>query len=127
MLTTNSPVFYRINGYDLCYFQAIQVTVPISGSYSFKSDSFLDAYGYLYANTFDPSNPKANVLIEDDDTGGYQQFLINYWMQYGYTYVLVFTTYSPRVTGTFSIVASGPARVNLKYLHVMPLSTTTVF
>ncbi|CAM4825436.1 unnamed protein product [Rotaria magnacalcarata] len=124
MLTTNSPTFRRTKDSDLSYFQAIQVTVLTAGTYSFKSDSLLDAYGYLYENNFNPSNPRANLLAEDDDSGGNQQFLMDYPMQYGSGYILVFTTHNPRMTGTFSILTSDPSKVNLKYLHIIPVSSS---
>ncbi|CAF4779182.1 unnamed protein product, partial [Rotaria socialis] len=124
MLTTNSPTFHRTIDSGLSYFQAIQATVLTTGTYSFKSDSLLDAYGYLYENNFNPSNPRANLLTEDDDSGGDHQFLMSYPMQYGSEYILVFTTHNPRMTGTFSILTSDPSKVNLKYLHIMPVSSS---
>ncbi|CAF3728355.1 unnamed protein product [Rotaria socialis] len=124
MLTTNSPTFHRTIDSGLSYFHAIQATVLTTGTYSFKSDSLLDAYGYLYENNFNPSNPRANLLTEDDDSGGDHQFLMSYPMQYGSEYILVFTTHNPRMTGTFSILTSDPSKVNLKYLHIMPVSSS---
>lgn len=113
-LTNSSSVFHRpwkFNG--RYYYKAIQFFVSTHGSYSFKSVSQIDMYGYLYAQYFDATNLYINLLIYDDDSNGGLQFYFRFSLQSG-TYVLVATTYSGNVTGSFSIVVNGPANITFQ-------------
>ncbi|CAF3781097.1 unnamed protein product [Adineta steineri] len=101
---------YSSAGY---YYEAIRVTVHMSGRYSFTSISSYDTYGYLYNDPFNPSKPSRNLIASDDDSGNSNQFRINATLQSGNTYVLVFTTYSTGVTGSFSIAVTGPTMATL--------------
>ncbi|CAF2968431.1 unnamed protein product, partial [Rotaria sp. Silwood2] len=94
----------------------------MTGYYIFKSYSNVDAYGYFYTNSFNPSDTTINLLAEDDESGGYGQFLIRYWLQSSQTYVLVFTTYVPRITAAFSIIATGSS--NVDFGPVIPPSSS---
>ena len=109
-LSYNSPVFVRpkssIESYY--YYQAIRLTVYITGTYTFTSNSSWDTYGYFYNNPVDPSNPTQNLIACDDDSGGDQQFQINVSLQDQGVYILIVTTYSAGVTGSFSIKTIGP-------------------
>jgi hypothetical protein len=92
------------------YYQAIQVTVAVGGSYTFTSNSLFDAYGYLYNGFFDPLYPSQNLIASDDDSGGGNgQFQISRSLQSGRIYILVVTTYNTGITGSFTIRATGPA------------------
>lgn len=66
-LTKNSPTFTRYGADGIYYYEAIIINVSINGFYSFKSDSTIDSYGYLYAKNFNPVSPSHNLLEEDDD------------------------------------------------------------
>jgi hypothetical protein len=108
------------------YYEAIQVRVPTTGLYSFRSISSLDAYGYLYENDFNPWDISSNLLTRDDDSGGSVQFLITYTLQSTGTYVLVFTTYSPGETTAFSIAGSGPAVVSFTRMEITWTNTPSI-
>jgi hypothetical protein len=82
----------------------------------------IDGVGYLYQSYFDPFNPSYNLLAQDDQSGGNNQFSIQTYLQAGVSYVLVFTTFQPNVTGSFSIVASGPEEV--EFTPVRTFQTT---
>jgi len=113
-LSQSSGRFTRPGGAEgSYYYQAIQVTVYTTGTYTFVSSSSMDTYGYFYSDSFDPSYPSRNLIASDDDSGGGGQFRINVTLFYGRTYVLVVTTYSSSTTGSFSITALGPASVSL--------------
>ncbi|CAF1567080.1 unnamed protein product [Rotaria sp. Silwood1] len=115
-LSSNSPVFYRPNGYigDIYYFQAIQITVSVTGAYSFTSNSDMDTRAYFYETFFDPSTPLVNLITDDDDSGDdIFQFRIDVNLQSGRTYILVVTTHGDYVTGSFRVLASGPASLGL--------------
>ncbi|CAF3488506.1 unnamed protein product [Rotaria socialis] len=117
-LTNSSQTFTRYGSTGTFYYQAIQINVSVTGNYSFACFSAANAYGYLYVNTFDPSNVNVNLIAQNSGTGGNFQFYITIVLQPGSTYILVVTTYAPGVTTAFSITASGPTSIGL-------LATTT--
>ncbi len=83
--------------------------VNTTGTYTFKtSSSIADTYGYLYQGNFYPTYPSYNIVTQDDDAAGNGQFQLTATLRSDITYILVFTTYQPNNTGSFSIVASGP-------------------
>ena len=115
-LLPSSQVFYRPDGSPNAYyyFQAIEVTVSTTGKYIFMSTSSMDTVGYLYISTFDPSNPLANLIDEDDDEGDDNyQFRIEVYLQSGQTYILVVTTHLGYITGSFAVSTRGPASASL--------------
>ena len=115
-LLTSSQIFYRPGGdtNSYYYFQAIEVTVSTAGRYIFMSTSIMDTVGYFYSSPFDPPNPLANLITEDDDdSDDFLQFRIEAELESGRTYVLVVTTHSGSATGIFSVSARGPASASL--------------
>ena len=120
-LSSSSGMFIRPNiTWGSFYYQAIQVTVHTGGTYTFTSNSSMDTFGCFYSNSFDPFNSSQNLITYDDDSGVHEQFWINVTLGDGGIYVLVVTTFIPDTTGTFSIIALGPASVSL-----IPLTPTT--
>jgi hypothetical protein len=117
-LTVNSPTYDRNGGSNMFYYEAIQVTVRFDGVYSFKSICDIDAYGYLYLNSFSPLSPEDNVITRDDDGAGSAQFLITSRLTSTSTYVLVFTTFQPNTRAVFSISGLGPARMSFMRIDV---------
>jgi hypothetical protein len=88
------------------------VRVDTTGTYTFKSSSTIgDTYGYIYQGNFYPSYPSYNIVTQDDDGSGNRQFQLTATLRSDITYILVFTTYTPNLTGSFSISASGPGYV----------------
>lgn len=71
----------------------------------------MDTYGYLYHDSVDLASPNSNLITSDDDSAGSSQFRINATLQSGRTYILLITTYSPRIAGSFSIKSVGPSVV----------------
>jgi hypothetical protein len=105
------------------YFEAIEIFVSTAGTYILSSNSSLDTYGYIYNNTFNTSNPAANLFSQDDDSAGNRQFKMAVYLRPDFmTYVLVATTHSAGMTGSFSIIASGPTKVILLRKNII---TTT--
>ncbi|CAF3732021.1 unnamed protein product [Rotaria sordida] len=113
ILNSGSSTFTRHEGSGTFYYKAIQVAVYTTGIYTFRSICTIDTYGYLYINSFNPNDVRSNLITFNDDNDGNYQFLITYRLQAGTTYILIFTTYSPGVTTSFSITALGPERLNL--------------
>ena len=113
-LSSRSPIFSRPgNAGNYYYYQAIRVTVPTAGAYTFSSISSIDTFGYLYNDPFDPSNPSQNLIASDDDGGGSNQFRIIASLQPSRRYVLVVSTWRAGDTGNFLVRASGPSSVDL--------------
>ena len=114
-LLLSSPVFVRPDGdpQEDYYYEAIQVTIVTASFYTFTSNSSMDTFGYFYDTSFNPSDPEANLIIEDDDSGFQLQFHIRAYLRPEHTYILVVTTHWESTTGRFSILASGPASINL--------------
>lgn len=80
--------------------------VNASGIYSAESTSFsapgADTFLVLYAGTFNPAAPLANLLAYDDDSGAGALSLLTATLQAGTQYYLVFTTYENGDFGTYT-------------------------
>jgi len=120
-LTENHQMYPRLSSDESnYYYEAIEVNVVEAGVYIFASNSIVPLFGYIYNSSFDHFRPYQNLLV-GDGKGCDQQFKLRIYLQVSTTYVLVVTTFSPNVTGAFSIIASGPNHVSLnrigEYLH----------
>ncbi|CAF1244903.1 unnamed protein product [Adineta steineri] len=112
-LTKNSSIYFPNCIYSSSYYEAIQVKVLRSGLYTFFSKSSMDTYGAIYNESFNPSNPKENRLLDNDEGCRLHQFKFAITLQTSITYILIITTYNS-VAGPFSIIVSGPDVVGLK-------------
>ncbi|CAF4115977.1 unnamed protein product, partial [Rotaria magnacalcarata] len=110
-LTDDSNRFFRTGNTNFYYYQAINLVVYTTGTYSFTSNSAMDTYGYLYNNSFDKTKLSLNLVTQDDNSGGSQQFKLTSILQSGVRYILIVTTSSPAVRGKFQVISSGPARI----------------
>ena len=114
--TEHSQMYRRPNGLvPQYYYAAIEVRVATAGYYSITSTSNVDTYGSIYSDSFDPTYPDRNLLAQNDDGGDNRQFKLPVFLQPWNRYVLVATTYSPNVTETFGIRASGPGPVTFRF------------
>jgi hypothetical protein len=73
-------------------------------------------YAYIYEGSFDPFNPFTNIISEGDEGCGSEQPRLVLDLHVNVTYILVVTTLPERVTGSFSIIASGSTKVHLKHI-----------
>ncbi len=89
----------------------------MTGTYIFVSNSLMNTYGYFYNDSFDPFYPTRNLIASDDDSNSARQFLINVTLQFERRYILVVTTYTPNVKGSFLIKAVGPTSLNLTSIN----------
>ena len=115
-LTTKSPRFKRIgSSSNDHYYDRIQVTVKTLGLYTFQSDTsdMIDPYGCLYTDQFDDSMPSSNLIINDDQGRGQNQFQFSLTLENDRTYYLVVTTYLSRNIGTIPISVVGPPGITL--------------
>ncbi len=100
--------------------------VGTTGTYNITSLSKMDTWGFLYNGTFYPFESSVNLATLDDDNGGNNQFKLTVFLQAGVPYTLVVSTNSPNVTGSFSVVGSGPDYVYFIPINIMQTTTTTM-
>jgi hypothetical protein len=93
------------------FYEALAFNVSIAGDYTFWSHSYMNTYGYLYRDDFNPRRPTMNRLSGDDDGCGNQQFHITHRLLPSMKYVLVVTTQLASDTGKFSVIEMGPAPI----------------
>ncbi|CAF4171318.1 unnamed protein product, partial [Adineta steineri] len=91
---------------------SVGFSIATTGLYTIVSNSTMDTYGYLYNDTLNPSFPDQNLMLSDNDAGSNSQFMLIITLQAMKQYTLVVTTYWAITTGTFSIIALGPASMN---------------
>ena len=119
-LTVTSQTYRRAgtSSSSTNYYQAIQMNISTAGNYTIVCHSNMDTYGYLYNNAFDPVFPLLNLLKSNDDTGGNRQFKLKMFLQIRTQYILVTTTYDVGVTGSFSIIATGPTSIRFSPVNI---------
>ncbi|CAF5047242.1 unnamed protein product [Rotaria magnacalcarata] len=114
------------------YYEAIEIIVYITGTYSFTSTSSIDTFGYLYTGEFNPSNQNLNMLAYNDDYSGSNQFTLIADLEAGVSYTLVVTTFGSNVMGAFTIIVRGPTYVDFfprnitDTTMIMSSETTTI-
>jgi hypothetical protein len=132
--TTRSDVYcrdrcstpdYQYDFDDDYYYEAILMNVSKAGNLTVISQSNMDTYGYLYENSFDPSDTSLNLLMEDDNSRNNEQFKLTVFAQPSSIYVLVVSTFSPHVMGKFSIRASGASPSSLTRISAHRITTET--
>lgn len=85
----------------------------ITETFIIYTESSLDILGYLYLTSFDEDSPTTNLITNSTEGGDMTQFRINHSFNTDQQYVLLITTNATDCTGSFKIVISGPALVNL--------------
>jgi hypothetical protein len=109
-----APVALADFGIDMPY-SALAFSVSVAGSYSFLSTPVegWDNYSFLYAGSFNPASPLANVLVGNDDAPGGSGF--SRVLDAGKTYVFVTTVFDgdpdQSFWGSFHNSISGPGSV----------------
>ncbi|CAF1338588.1 unnamed protein product [Adineta steineri] len=114
MLTENSQHFPQPSGTGKYYYESIQINVNMSGLFIISSKSRSDLLGSIYKNSFNPLNPTENLLEVDDNGCSDNQFKLLIALEVNTKYILVVTTSQANVTGTFSIIVSGPTKAVLE-------------
>ena len=113
-LNTNSQTYSRNCVQSNFYYKTIEVNVVETGYYTFGSYSRIRLLSYIYKDNFNPFNPLENLHSQpDNNCNRGLDFKLIADLQISSTYILVVTTYSPNVTGNFSIFVSGPNNVSL--------------
>jgi len=73
------------------------------------NNTTIDTYGYIYSVRLKTSN--LDLLQENDDDDGHNQFFFNITLLTSIQYNVIATTYGPNVLGSFSIIGTGPGLV----------------
>ena len=121
-LTTEFPTFARPGTSTANYhYEAIQVIVFTTDTYTFNSVGSFDTFGYLYNDPFDSSNPSQNLIVQDDQSDGNNQFQMTATLQAGVPYVLVVSMYGPYGVGSYSVTTSGPDNVFYSSITLMEM------
>ncbi|CAF1454972.1 unnamed protein product [Adineta ricciae] len=110
-LTSSHPFYNRTGGSTgQYYYQAFEIHVSTTGTYTFTSTSNMDTFGYIYQGNFYPFAPQINVHGQDDDSAGSSQFRVTAVLRSDVKYILVYTTYSSNTFGKYSVSAAGPGQ-----------------
>jgi len=112
-LTIKNEIYSRICGTGNYHYETIELSVQLSGTYIFNSDSSILLYGYLYENNFNPLYPMEN-LIAENYFSFYDSFQFGNYLEVKRKYILLLTTFEPNVKGSFTIGISGPKNVTFK-------------
>ena len=109
-IATNSSS-YSSTGCSIpnCY-EALELNNSKPGSYRFFINSSIDLRGSIYQKPFDPLYPSSNLLAGKSGELGFQ---LNVHLADS-TYVLIVTSLIAGQTGSFSIVAYGPGKINAR-------------
>jgi len=109
------------------YYEAIKIKVNTSDYYILSCISTLDTFGYLYKYPFDPYNSVNKPLIKNDDyLYEDENFVINFYLHFNITYVLMVTTsYESQINlqGPFSVIVKGPDKVDMKQIGMYIYNT----
>ncbi|CAF1020086.1 unnamed protein product [Adineta steineri] len=94
------------------YYETIEINVVTDGFYIIASNSSVDIYGYVYNNSFNPFNPSVNLILSNIfGCGAGFQLTVN--LVVNITYILVVTSWKENMTGSFSIIVSGPTNTSV--------------
>ncbi len=93
------------------YFKAYSFVSPVTASVTFSTTAAnlagsTDTYLALYQTAFNPASPGTNFLQGDDDAGAGTLSLITQAITLGTTYIVVVSSYTNNVTGTFTLESS---------------------
>lgn len=81
-LTRLSPKFRRIGGSSADYYHSVAlITINEAGTYTFASSSTIPTVGFVYTSNFDPENPSANLIAQDNNDGQNRQYKISVSLQ----------------------------------------------
>ena len=108
-LTSNCPP-------KLSSYQAIQVNVKETGNYTLIGSSNFYMSSYLYANSFDPNNPKPAKCLAENVRCEDNRFRQNIQLRSTMIYILVITDKDDTGQRYFSTIAYGPSEVMFKRL-----------
>ena len=69
-LIKETSVYPRVCGKGNYHYEAIQIEIQHSGSYTFNANSTIKLYGYIYRGDFDPSYPNTDIITQSNFSCG---------------------------------------------------------
>jgi hypothetical protein len=115
-LAVNAQIYLPSDCESVNYnYHAVEVKVIETGYYVIISNSTIYTHGLLYKIDFDGINPRLNLISENNNNPCNQQFEVITRLQVNKTYVLVVTSFSPKVTGPFLVLVTGPNNVSINH------------
>ncbi|CAF1562161.1 unnamed protein product [Adineta ricciae] len=120
VLTENHPMYSRTTTphYTTYHYEAIEVIVNKTDTYTLGANSSIDLYGHLYKHYFDLVNPAYNLIAWYGKCCNKDQFRFTVELFINTKYILIVTTYNPNVTGPFSLTVLGSSGVRLKRKNI---------
>ncbi len=115
-LTTDSQIYSRKCNLENSYYEAFEVNVSEIRCYTIQSSSNIDTYGSIYEKNFNPLKPTVNLLADDDDGGVNSQFKLHIPLFVNTKYILIVTTYRPKIIGEVTINLLGVNNVTVTRL-----------
>ncbi len=103
---TGSNVFYEFQTF----------TIDLTGVYTLNMSgtSIPDGHASIYQNAFNPSSALTNLIFVDDDSGtGTNPAFLNITLNAGVTYILVTTTLTNGMTGSYTWTLTGAGAYTL--------------
>lgn len=128
-LTTESRLYSSTECNPLTYYEAVEINVRENGSYIFtcRSELYLSLSGSIYNDTFDPSNPNANLLEENSYYQSNSPFKLSQYLYINKKYVLVISATAPNRTANFTLIVSGTNHVVFARLNNMKSIVRTTY
>ena len=107
------------------YYTAYTFTSPLTASVSFATTAANlsgldpnDTYLAIYQTSFNPAAPATNFLRADDDAGLGSLSQFTQALVQGSTYVIVVSSYSNTITGSFTLEASSAVFVSINQWYL---------
>ncbi|CAF1365095.1 unnamed protein product [Adineta ricciae] len=125
-LTTNSQTFCRQTPCIMYshYAQTFEINITTSGTYYFHTNGTIDTYGCRYVDTINASDPYTNRLLCDDNGYDNGQFMLVVLLESTSKNFIVVSTKTIGVTGSFTIIGTGPSSIDFIPKDIS--STTTI-
>ncbi len=83
-----------------------------TGCYRIINNSTFDAYSYIYKDNFNPNTHPSRLIVKDDSSLRGNQFKSIVRFQTSINYIFIMTTNDTNVTGVFSLLMIGPAKIS---------------
>ncbi len=115
-LTRHSQIYSRKCNLENSYYEAFEVNVSEIRYYTMQTSSNIDTYGSIYEKNFNPLKPTVNLLADDDEGGGNNQFKLHIPLYVNTKYILIVTTFRPKDIGEVNITLLGVNNVTVTRL-----------
>ena len=114
--TLSSPTYTRLVDLEprKFYYEAINMDISVTGSYSFIGNSMIQMEFRLYDGNFDPTAPNRDLVVVGAKSYGEEPLRMTATLLTAQRYVLIVMAQAAGTLGSFSLVVSGSATVPLR-------------